>query len=273
VEVVAAGIGELYAPFGIVRRAKAKAKATIIRAEADGEAATISHRVAARLVHREAIRQENIEKVASIAAGELPPQVSSEPVDTDWTLQFLDHAQDICDEQLQVLWARILAGEVASPGSYSKRTLDFLRTLDKWEAMAFTDFCSLALEGNDGWRFVFHNDIYYEFMRAKFEDRAFEDHFASIGLLQPSPSMPAPSSIDGWSVTYFGRKFKLVGPPKPDKTRGIAALEIPLSTRTLTMIGQQLAQISGAAAVDGYIDRLAASMQKESNVRFEPIAS
>ena len=32
-------------------------------------------------------------------------------------------------EELQTLWGRTLAGEIKSPGSYSLRTLDFLKNL------------------------------------------------------------------------------------------------------------------------------------------------
>ena len=62
VEVISQGVGALYEPIGIVRRAKAEAKAGIVRARNAGEVASIEQRVAARLAHREAMRQENIEK-------------------------------------------------------------------------------------------------------------------------------------------------------------------------------------------------------------------
>jgi Protein of unknown function (DUF2806) len=271
VEVVSAGIGTLYAPFGTVRQAKADAKALIIRATAEQDVATINQRVAARLEHREAIRQENLERVTSVAAQELPSEVSDKRVDTDWTLQYLDHAQDVCDEQLQVIWGRILAGEVASPGSYSKRTLAFLSTLDKWEAMAFTDFCSFALEDEDGWRFVFHDKAYFEMMREKFDNRGIEEHFASVGLLQPSTGMPAPSDLNGRHIAYFGQKYQLAGPPKAHPP-SIASLESPIPIRDFTSIGQQLARISGASPIDEFIPRLSASMM-DDGVRFEAITS
>jgi len=273
VEAVSAGVGSLYEPIGIVRKAKADARAAVILAKSQGEVATIQQRVAARLEHREGMRQENLEKITAIAASELPRSVSSEPVDLDWTIQFLDHAQDVNDEQMQSLWGRILAGEVANPGTYAKRTLAFLRSLEKWEAEGFTEFCSLALEDKKGWRFVFHADAYHELYRSKFEDRGYEQHFAAIGLLAPTTGMPNPSELNGRDVEYFGIKYGLVGPSKPDRSKGIASLEIGPSMRQFSAIGQQLAIISGAAPIDGYIDKLSASMDKEYGVRFERCAS
>ena len=126
VEVVAKGIGTLYAPFGTIRQSKADAAAKIILANADAEVLSIQQRAQNRIMHREQMRQENIERIALGAAKELPTTVSSEEIDTDWITQFFDHAQDVSDLDMQKLWSRILAGEVSKPGSYSKRTLQFL---------------------------------------------------------------------------------------------------------------------------------------------------
>lgn len=273
VEVISSGIGAIYEPVGIVRRAKAEAKAAVIRAESAGEIASIERRIAARIEHREALRQENIERVASIAASELPENVSSEPVDLDWTTQFVNHAQDVSDEDMQVLWGRILAGEVADPGTYSKRTIGFLRTLEKWEAQAFTEFCACALLDSNGWRIVFHGDTYDEFMGSKFQNRGIESHFVAIGLLMSETGMPGPSDLNGMHVEYFGEKYRLVGPPKPAATKGIAALEIGPSVRNFSQIGQQLATIAGAKPIQDYARRLSQFFEKEYGVRFEQVAS
>lgn len=273
VEVVSAGIGALYEPVGVVRRAKADAKAAVILAESRGHVASIEQRVAARLQHREAMRQENLERVTAIAASELPSEVSREPVDLDWTTQFMDHAQDVNDDEMQVLWGRILAGEVASPGSYSKRTIGCLRTLDKWEAQAFTAFCSCAVQNENGWRFVFHGDPYDEFLRTEFDDAGMESHFAAIGLLMSDTGMPNPSDLNGKQVRYFGTTYRVHGPPKPEAKRGIPALELGPSVRNFSLTGQELAKIAGAQPIARFMENLSASFEKEYDLRFEQIAS
>jgi len=207
IDVVASGMGTLYAPFGTVKQAKADAEAKIIIAKAESEVASIEDRASKRLLHKESMRQENLESITSIAANELPGEVSKDPVDFDWITQYLDHAQDIRDEQLQILWARILAGEVTSPGSYSKRTLDFLKTLDKWEAVNFTEFCSFALIDSQGWRFTVHCDNYYELMKERFEGKDYEGHFSAIGLFRPDFNMATPSSLNETTFSYFGSRY------------------------------------------------------------------
>lgn len=273
VEVVSAGVGALYEPVGVVRRAKAEAKAAIIRAESAGQVASIEQRIAMRVQHREALRQENLEKVTTIAAGELPPEVSTEPVDLDWTTQFMDHAQDVNDAEMQVLWGRILAGEVANPGSYSKRTIGFLRTLDKWEAQAFTAFCSCALKDENGWRFIFHGEPYFDFLRSEFKERGMESHFVAIGLLMSATGRPNPSELNGRCIEYFGTKYRLSGPPKPDAKKGLAALEIGPSMRNFSLTGQELSAIAGAQPIHGFIEKLSTCFEKEYGVQFERVAS
>ena len=90
------------------------------------------------LALRETRRAINIEKIiekAQAEASEVPDSiVSSEEVHPDWMARWHENAKDVSDEDVQQLWARALAGEVQSPGKYSLRTLDFLRSVSKHEA-------------------------------------------------------------------------------------------------------------------------------------------
>jgi hypothetical protein len=45
---------------------------------------------------------------------------------------------------MQSLWAKVLAGEANSPGTYSKRTVNFLGSLDKTDANLFTSLCGFG---------------------------------------------------------------------------------------------------------------------------------
>ncbi|MFC1592622.1 DUF2806 domain-containing protein [Chloroflexota bacterium] len=50
----------------------------------------------------------------------------------------------ISDDDMQMLWSRILAGESNSPGTYSKRTINALASFDKVDAELFTKLCSIT---------------------------------------------------------------------------------------------------------------------------------
>ncbi|MDZ7596099.1 MAG: DUF2806 domain-containing protein [Thiobacillus sp.] len=268
VEVIAAGIGRVYAPFGTVRQARADATAKIIHAKADGSVIEIQERANARVQHREAVRQQNIERIASQAALELPEKVSSNGVNLDWTLQYFDHAQDVCDENMQKLWARILAGEVANPGSYSKRTLQFLKTLDKGEAEAFTYICSLCLTEENGWYELPEEPEMRQTLSEKYGDADYVAHFTSIGLLLPATGEVLPSTVrKGVELTYFGRNFVLET-TEEEKKGPLARLEIGIGLRAFSSIGQQLASIAGAVPFEGYVERLANGCDERYKIKF-----
>jgi hypothetical protein len=137
IESVQAAIGTLYEPTRIRREAKAKADAAIVMANTDAEIDEIAQRAAHRMAFQETRRQQNIEAVVADAQKFLPTAVSPEPVNSDWTSRFFDAAQDVSTEELRVVWSRLLAGEVAKPGSFSKRTLSVLRDLNAQDAKAF----------------------------------------------------------------------------------------------------------------------------------------
>ena len=67
--------------------------------------------------------------------------VADEKVDTDWIIQFFDNCQDITSDDMQTIWARLLAGEVTQPGSFSPRTLAVLKVMRCEDAGLF-DVCA-----------------------------------------------------------------------------------------------------------------------------------
>lgn len=71
--------------------------------------------------------------------------VSPEPVNEDWASRALAYAGETSEDELQKMWGRILAGEVRAPGSYSLRTLEFLKTLSKSDAELFTRVARISI--------------------------------------------------------------------------------------------------------------------------------
>jgi hypothetical protein len=118
IETVGSAVGVLYEPTRIVKRAKAEVIASKIKAEGDIELQQLAARAEERLNHVELRRQKNIEAIVSEAAKALPESVSEEKVDEDWTaFFFFENCKDVSNEEMQLLWAKVLAGKVAQPGS------------------------------------------------------------------------------------------------------------------------------------------------------------
>lgn len=166
ISVVSSGVGAVAAPWVTRPAARARARADEMRILAQGQAdaeailrgeklidaagelvlvATQGNQLAIntrgevqnRLEFQELKRQDNLQSIVRGAAENIGDAVSEEPVDEDWIASFFDLARDVSSASMQLLWSRILAGEVSSPGSFSLRTLDTLKKISKKEAEAF----------------------------------------------------------------------------------------------------------------------------------------
>ena len=142
---VSKSVGVLYEPIHVTRMAKAEARAKVIRAKGEVEATDVHLRAEQRRMHEEVRYQENIEAVARKAIPDLRPDAKPEGMTDDWMTAFFDHAKKISDEQVQSLWAKILAGEANAPGSFTKRVLQAVSLLEKHEAEWFITVCRFTI--------------------------------------------------------------------------------------------------------------------------------
>lgn len=107
----------------------------------------LMQRAGTRLALQETIKQHNIESIVDVAYETLERQttVSNEPVDDDWICSFFDYVANVSSEQMQIIWGKLLAGEITQPGSFSIRTLDVLRKLNQKEALLFKKYAPYIL--------------------------------------------------------------------------------------------------------------------------------
>ena len=64
----------------------------------------------------------------------------------DWFLRFFECASNISNEDMQILWARILSGETYNRGSFSLRTLELLRNMSYDEALDLQRYSKFRVE-------------------------------------------------------------------------------------------------------------------------------
>jgi len=98
------------------------------------------------------------EKILSTDAQPAPDNT----VDDDWLHEWKNYASRVSVEELQQLWGQVLAGEIKAPGTFSLRTLEFLKGLSKTEAAKIAQLARFQIAGN-----IF---------------RDYEDHFKSHGM-------------------------------------------------------------------------------------------
>ena len=97
-------------------------------------------------------RLANTRSVVEDAADELgDKEVSNHEPDPDWTARFFNDIQDVSSEEMQSLWAKVLAGEVEKPGSTSVQTLSILKNLDQATARLFGKLCSICISLRPDW--------------------------------------------------------------------------------------------------------------------------
>lgn len=124
------------------------------------------------LISREIKKQVNIDNIIVKAREFIKEKesVSDEPVDQDWVARFFNIAQDVSDDEMRNLWAKILSDEIEKPKSYSLRTLEAIKNLSKDEANLITRFCELGI-GSDEFVCILGNDEFLKKKGISFFDR------------------------------------------------------------------------------------------------------
>ena len=108
-----------------------------------------------RLAYQEISKQENIESIVDKAYIDLEGKEmeSSDDISPEWMNRFINMAGEISTEEMQRIWAKVLAGEVVKPSSFSMKTLDCLSNMSQKDAELFSKIANyvvtdMAVYGN-----------------------------------------------------------------------------------------------------------------------------
>ncbi len=209
IDKVSDAVGVIAKPYQIKRVAEAEAQAAVIQANARVQISEIERRGLERLIREEGQKQENIENITYRAIPHLKSDARPEDVDKDWISHFFDRCRLVSDEQMQELWASILANETNTPHRFSKKTIDTVAALEKSDAEMFSNLCSFVWLSDGPLVFVMdskHN-IYHS-KNITFDNL---EHLESIGLINFGTVGNYTTSSDFESVTlsYCGRQINL----------------------------------------------------------------
>lgn len=247
IKKVSSAVGGIFEPWQIKRVAKAKAEAELIKAKADIEITDLHRRAMHRFIEEEALRQENMEKITKKALPLLKEDSDPSAMGNDWVTNFFDKSRIISDEEMQSLWSKILAGEANAPGTYSKRTVNFLSDLDKKDAELFQTLCRFGWIVREFTPLIFNTtDKIYSDLGLHFNSLT---HLESIGLIKFS-------EITGFQTIGLPRMFNVFYCNQPlglvmEKNVGN---QLSIGIAILTKVGQELATICEATVVDGFYD-------------------
>ena len=128
-------------------QAEARQNFEVVPSSIQGEI-DVRNEIQARLSFQEEKRQGNIEAVVGMAAEEVgAKEVRHHEIDHDWTARFFADVQDVSSEKMQQVWAKILAGEVETPGRTSMQTLSILRNMSQRDAELFERIANFVIDG------------------------------------------------------------------------------------------------------------------------------
>lgn len=247
IKKVSKAIGGIFEPYQIKRIAKAEAEAVVIKAQAEIQITELHRRAMHRFIEEEAQKQENIEDITNQAIPLLSKESDAEKMNDDWVTNFFDKSRIVSDKEMQGLWARVLAGEANEPGTYSKRTVNYLGDLDKVDADLFTKLCGFGWQIGNVVPLIFHiQEKVYDENGITFNALS---HLESIGLIQFSKTqifsrLNLPKKF---TVLYYGQSLQLEMPKDEDN-------QLQLGHVMLTKVGQELALICGSKPVDGFLE-------------------
>ena len=174
-------IGIIYGPTKARRAAKAVVDAVnILDAIDTNKLSPIQQRTVVNMIGEHTKQQENIERITYDSSDFLNDSAKPEDIEDDWISDFFSKARHISDDEMSVLWSKILAGEANEPGTYPKRVLSTIYEMSKSDAEIFTKLCRYVVHIGGPIPFItdIQNQIYTKEIR--FVDL---QHLDGIGLI------------------------------------------------------------------------------------------
>lgn len=243
--------GRHFDPRQRIRLAEAEAQADrILRvsaAETDIEVDELRQRAATRFANEEMTKQVNMEDIIEKALPGLDDNADPEAMENDWILNFFDKCRMVSDDEMQQIWARILAGEANNPSSFSRRTVNLVADLDKRDAELFRKLCGYAwmIGSIEPLVFDVRQDIYNQH-GINFDSLG---HLETLGLVHFN-------GVSGFRRINFPKKATIFyyGQPVELTFPNDSSNELKTGTTLLTQAGQELAPICGSRPVGGFFD-------------------
>jgi len=290
IEVVSLGVGAVANPYLIRKNADAKAHEIRVIADAikdvevrhklpatfsDGvievwqrpqdkifllDSPPIEDRIDSRLDFQERKRQANIESVTATAAYELKDEndVPESKPDEDWINRFFSAAQDVSSEEMQKLWGRILSGEIKKPGSFSLKTLDFLRNMTKSDAEAFEHMAKFALRLKRSSMVAIIDKMWLKESKQVFDEHLFI--LAELGLMYPTELAIKIFNNNALLSEFFiaGKSILLV-----ERSNLKGSVQLP--AWKFTMVGSELLTLASNQCDLEYLEWVARHLIKKGN--------
>lgn len=233
IEKISSAVGDWWSPIGKKREAQSMIDVVdMLGALDEGKLSPLQQRAISRWLGEETINQRNMEKVTADAIPLLNEGARAEEMDEEWLRVFFDKAKFISDDEVRLMWSRILAGEANSPGSFSKRALSVLHGLGKDDAEIFVKLCCYVVRFSEG----SCEPVIFDHKDAIYKGLSFVQlqQIADAGLIsRSSVGYILENEHDNFSISYDGKELQFK--QKEGKDRNLQ-----IGNYLLTNVGKQL---------------------------------
>lgn len=256
IEKISEGIGGAFKPSQIRRVAIAEADADKIKAVSKIETTELEQRAMQRFMREEAKMQKNMESITIQSLPQLEEDAKPEKIEEDWMAYFFNKCRLVSDEEMQKIWARILAGEANAPGKFSKRTVNFMESLDKQDALFFTKLCAFNWTFDDIQPLIY--DIGAEIYTKNGMNFDILQHLETIGLISTEylTGYIREAYPQTTVVVYKNVSYTIKFPKEKDNDLGVGKV-------LLTSIGRELASICVPETVAGFDEYIIEEWKKK----------
>lgn len=173
----------------------------------------------------------------------VPDDVTISEEQKEWYSRFFESAQHVSDSEMQTIWGRILAEEVASPYSIPKSLIHILSIIDKQSAMIFNTLCNYSITIDKENLLICNRKELYSFWSDKGINLTDINNLDSLGLISHQKDGYAfdleracGKTIDfNFPISICGKKCIILYEAYPNMPK-----EISLGNVTLTNSGHAL---------------------------------
>lgn len=143
-------------------------------------------RTQARVMTDEIRKQNNLENIARMTSQDLEdqPKQNNLPIDEDFLSEFKEQAGRVHKEEMQRVWAKILANEIRNPGTYTPKDLLTLRSLNKELAQELLSLAPYILGQENGSHLFLFGEV--DFLEKAEIPYDFISNLSQEGLLDTS---------------------------------------------------------------------------------------
>lgn len=160
--------------------------------------------------------------------------------DFDWYMRFYDIVGNISDEEMQAIWARILAGEIHRKGTYSLQLLDILKNFTQKQTELFNRVCSHCFISGDN-VYIPNDNEYLQFANITYQDILDLD---ALGLINSSGTTSLSVKVQPDRPALFGNdmlRMVIEYNGQGNATQEFSFLQFPFTSagrELITLIGK-----------------------------------